>query len=558
MAFDGIMTAAIAGELNRILAGSKIEKVYQPENEELVLNMHTKTGKCKLYISSASHHARIHLYTEEFNNPPSPSAFCMLLRKHIQSGRVTEVCQAGSERIIEISIETLDEMGFNVNKKLIVEIMGKHSNIILMDAGTGKIIDSIKRVSIDQSRVRQLLPGLTYAYPPSQDKIPFREVTRENAAGFADRKIMDCIGGIAPVTADELMKDGYPFLYDNLERIRDILNTGNLAPCIYIKEDGSPMDFSAFPLSAYEGILEKKEFATLSETIQVFYSSKASSNRVKQKGNDLNRAIEQKLKKLYLKKQKLEEEKLRAENSEELRLFGELLTANLHMCRTGDTKVDVINYYNGETITIPLDKRFSPSKNAQNYFKRYGKSKTAIKEKAVQIEENDKDIQYLESVLAHIENADGLDAIEAIRNELTEEGYLKRRKNLPMQKKQKAKPIEYHTSTGFRVLVGRNNIENDQLTLKMAGRNDLWLHTKDIPGSHVIVFLEGKDADEATIFEAAKIAAYHSKARSSEQVPVDYVPIKYVKKPSGSKPGYVIFTNNRTVYVTPEIPKGEE
>ena len=212
------------------------------------------------------------------------------------------------------------------------------------------------------------------------------------------------------------------------------------------------------------------------------------------------------------------------------------------------------NYYDGTTVTIPLDIKYSPSKNAQIYFKKYGKSKTAVKEKALQIEENDRDIQYLESVLSYIENADSADTIEALRSELTAEGYLKRRKNNPVQKKQKTSPVEYVSSEGFRILVGRNNTENDTLTLKMAGKTDLWLHTKDIPGSHVIVFTEGKEPDKKIIFEAAAIAAYHSKARNSEQVPVDYVPVKYVKKPSGAKPGMVIFTNNRTVYVKPAIP----
>lgn len=555
MAFDGITTAAVAMELDRLLSGSKIEKVYQPEAEELILILHTRTGRMKLYISASSHNARIHIYTEEFINPQNPSSFCMLMRKHIQSGRITSVRQVGSERIIEISIETLDELGYGVSRKLIVEIMGKHSNITLVDAQTMKIIDSIKRVSIDQSRYRQLLPGLTYSYPPGQDKIPFREVTREDTMSMKGRRLLDCIGGLSPVMCDEIQKDGYDRVFDNLEAIRSRIDAGVFYPCIYLKEDKSPMDFSVTPISAYESTLEKAAYDSVSEAVQNFYSGRDSSNRVKQKSHDLKRAAEQKLKKLYLKKQKLSEELLKAENSEELRLYGELLTANLHLAQPGASSVTVTNYYDGNQISIPLDRRYSPSKNAQNYFKRYGKSKTAIREKTVQIEENDRDIEYLESVLSLIENADSLDSVEALRNELTEEGYLRRKKSHRIQKKQKVRPIEYRSSEGFRILVGRSNTENDYLTLKMAGRNDLWLHTKDIPGSHVIVFLEGREADETTIYEAAKIAAYHSKARNSEQVPVDYVPVKYVKKPGKSKPGMVIFTNNKTVYVKPQIPE---
>lgn len=550
MAFDGVMTAAVVYELNHILQGGKIEKVYQPEAEELVFNIHSKSGKLKLYISSSGNHAGIYISSESFSNPASPSAFCMLLRKHLQSGRITDIRQVGSERIVEIYIETMDELGFNVNKKLVVEIMGKHSNISLVDEGSGKIIDSIKRISIDTSRVRQLLPGMIYQYPPLQDKIPFKEVTPEAAAGFEGKRLIDCIGGISSTIAGELEGNTFEALSAIIQR----LASGDFSPCVYLKEDNSPMEFSAFPLKAYENNLDKVTFNTVSEAIEYYYSHRASSNRIKQKGNDLLKAVEQKLKKLYLKKQRLSEDLLKAENSEDLRLYGELLTANLHKCKTGDSSVTVDNYYDGTTVTIPLDIKYSPSKNAQMYFKKYGKSKTAIKEKALQIEENNKDIQYLESVLSYIENAESADTIEALRTELTAEGYLKRRKNNPVQKKQKASPIEYISSEGFRILVGRNNTENDTLTLKMAGKTDLWLHTKDIPGSHVIVFTEGKEADEKTIFEAAAIAAYHSKARNSEQVPVDYVPVKYVKKPSGAKPGMVIFTNNRTVYVKPQIP----
>ena len=550
MAFDGIMTAAVTYELNHVLQGGKIEKVYQPEAEELVLNIHSKSGKLKLYMSSSGNHAGMYLSSENFSNPANPSAFCMLLRKHLQSGRITSIKQVGSERIAEIYIETMDELGFNVNKKLVVEIMGKHSNISLVDESSGKIIDSIKRVSIDTSRVRQLLPGMIYQYPPLQDKIPFREVTAGDVASFEGRRLLDCIGGISPSIADELEGN----VYENLENIRQRLESGDFMPCVYLKDDSSPMEFSAFPLRAYENNLGKVNFNTVSEATEYYFSHRTSSNRIRQKGNDLLKAVEQKLKKLYLKKQRLAEDLLKAENSEELRLYGELLTANLHRCRTGDRSVTVDNYYNGTTVTIPLDVRYSPSKNAQMYFKKYGKSKTAVREKALQIEENDRDIQYLESVLSYIENADSADTIEALRTELTAEGYLKRRKNSPVQKKQKPSPVEYISSEGFRILVGRNNTENDTLTLKLAGKTDLWLHTKDIPGSHVIVFTEGKEMDEKTIFEAAAIAAYHSKARNSEQVPVDYVPVKYVKKPNGAKPGMVIFTNNRTVYVKPAIP----
>ena len=550
MAFDGITVHALTYELKNILSGGRINKIAQTEKDELILTIKGSTGQNRLLI--CANPSLPHVYITSLNNPAPLTApgCCMLLSKHINNGRIVDITQPGLERIIDFKIEHLDEMGDLCTKHLVVELMGKHSNISLVDEGTGKIIDSIKRISIDTSRVRQLLPGMIYQYPPLQDKIPFKEVTAEDISSFESRRLLDCIGGISPSIADELEGN----ISENLEAIRQRLATGDFSPCVYLKEDGSPMEFSAFPLRAYENHLNKVDFNTVSEAVEYYYSHRASSNRIKQKGTDLLKAVEQKLKKLYLKKQRLSEDLLKAENSEDLRLYGELLTANLHKCKTGDRSVTVDNYYDGTTVTIPLDIKYSPSKNAQIYFKKYGKSKTAVKEKALQIEENDRDIQYLESVLSYIENADSADTIEALRTELTAEGYLKRRKNNPVQKKQKTSPVEYVSSEGFRILVGRNNTENDTLTLKMAGKTDLWLHTKDIPGSHVIVFTEGKEPDKKTIFEAAAIAAYHSKARNSEQVPVDYVPVKYVKKPSGAKPGMVIFTNNRTVYVKPAIP----
>jgi predicted ribosome quality control (RQC) complex YloA/Tae2 family protein len=261
------------------------------------------------------------------------------------------------------------------------------------------------------------------------------------------------------------------------------------------------------------------------------------------------------LKKLRLKKQRLSEDLLKAENSEKYRLYGELITANLHLIKTGDKEARVTNYYDGSPITIPLDVRYAPSKNAQMYFKKYSKSKTAIVEKKKQLKETDDDITYIESVAGFIDNARTTDEIDQLRTELTDAGFLRRRKTKGLQKKQKSKPYEYFTASGMRILAGRNNRENDELTLKKAGRMDIWLHTKDIPGSHTILFTEGKKPDEADLFEAAKIAAWHSKARGSENVPVDITEVRHVKKPSGAKPGMVIFTDNRTVYVTPEDPE---
>ena len=560
MAFDGIVTRAMVRELqDRILLG-KIEKVYQPEADELVFHIHTKNGNVKLLASVGSAHARVCFITENPVNPPAPLAFCMLLRKHLQGGRITEITQKDSERIIEISLETLNELGFTMSKKLIFEIMGKHSNIVLMDIASGKIIDSIKRVSFDVNRVRQILPGMIYQYPPAQDKIPFLEISAEQLEALpADGKaILRSVGGIAPAFAEELalragvQRSGY------LSDVLAAIESPNHADArVYLDESGAPIDFYPVPLSELEENCRVERFGDLSSAMEFYFGKKESSNQGRQKSHDLIRSVNALLDKMYLKKKRLSEDLLKAENSEDLRLYGELLTANIHLIQPGMKSVEVTNYYDGSTLTIPLDVKLSPSKNAQHYFKKYGKSKTAIKEKQIQLDENEAEIKYLESVLSFLENTDDVVEIESIRAELVETGYVRRRRQAGgfKEKKYKPAPYRYTLSNGMSVLVGRNNKENDILTFKTAGNKDLWLHTKDIPGSHVIVQSGGVELDEEAVWEAAAIATYHSKARTSENVPVDYVQIKYVKKPAGAKPGMVIFTNNRTVYVNPAVPK---
>ena len=567
MAYDGIITYAITKELGDKITSGKIEKVYQPGSEELLILIHTRNGNVRLFISCNSQSARVCLTTGTYVNPQQPPTFCMLLRKHLQGGRITEIRQKDSERIIEIDIEAQNEMGFSVSRRLIVEIMSKHSNIVLVDIETGKIIDSIKRISIDVNRYRQLLPGIIYKYPPEQDKIPFREVTADMELPHDDRALMARIGGISPsisremlincrVKNDVLMKSAEPAR--RLLEITGSVESKTYTPRVYI-DNGTPREFHITDLEEYEG-LDRIDFVSLSECVEFYFSNREVSNLVRQKAMPLQKSVQASLSKALLKKKRLSEDLLNAENSDKYRLYGELLTANIHAVRPGSRKATVTNYYDGSLIDIPLDEKIGASANAQRYFKKYSKARTAIHEKQAQLEENEGDIAYLESVLQALDAADTVPLLEAIRDELESTGYVRRRQKVSQRKRKAAKPepYRYTLSDGTLVLVGRNNIENDYLTLKLASKTDVWMHTKDIPGSHVIVRLEDgrnvNDLPAEIIYEAASIAAFHSKASGSTNVPVDYVPVRYVRKPNGAKPGMVIFTHNKTVYVDPKLP----
>ncbi len=561
MAFDGIITSAIATELSNTITLGKIEKIYQPTGEDLLIQIHTKEGNVKLFVSCGSQSARICLTEDKYSNPMTPPNFCMLLRKHIQGGRITEVRQQGSERIIELDIEAQTELGFTTSKRLIVEIMGKHSNIILIDIESGKIIDSIKRISIDVNRYRQLLPGVIYVYPPKQDKTPFKSVSTEdfvNSEGvvLSEKLIMNRISGISPAIARELLSSKEPAA--RLAEIVESAETGSFTPTIYFDEDDTPCEFHITELSEYRELRQEK-FDSLSKCIEFYYQHRASTNIIKQKSVPLHKIVKSALDKALLKKKRLSEDLLKAENSEKYRLYGELLTANIHLIQTGARSVELLNYYDGTSVTIPLSEKLTGARNAQQYFKKYSKARTAIKEKAVQLEDVEADITYLDSVMQSLEAVNTEAELDQIKEELIETGYIRYRgKPGQKRKKQKQAPLEYRLSDGHYVFVGRNNKENDQLTTKTASRTDVWLHTKDIPGSHVILVTDsGESLDDIaaeTIYEAASIAAYHSKGKDSDNVPVDYTLVKYVKKPNGAKPGMVIFTHNSTVYVTPKLP----
>ncbi|MDR1570993.1 MAG: NFACT family protein [Clostridiales Family XIII bacterium] len=586
MPFDGIVLAAVAAQLSAAVAGGRIEKIYQPERDEIVLHIGARGGKHRLLVSSNGSNPRICLTEDAGPYPQNPYGFCMLLRKHIQNGRISGVEQPGSERVIVFSIETANELGFSQSKRLIVEIMGKHSNIILVDPETGRIIDSIKRLSAETNRYRQTLPGCAYIEPPSHGKIPWGEADADAIGAMAASclgpglaqgpdGLLECVSGallsgiqgLSPRAAAELAgqalgggpdppDDVAGALYAALSGLRARIGTGDFSPRVYLDGDGRPVDFHAFPISALEGPCRPLGFGDISAAADYYYANRDSSSRVRQKAAELAKAARSGLDRLLLKRQRVSEELEKAGRAEEYRLAGELLTASLHALEPGRSAVTLTNYYDGSPMAIELDPRLTPSQNAQRYYRLYRKAKTAAAEKVTQLAAIDRDAAYLESVLAFIENASTVEDADALRQELTESGYLRRRK-APGGKKRPAPgpaPLSYALYGGFQALVGRNNTENDFITFRKASPRDLWLHTKDLPGAHVVMLTEGREPPERAILEAASLAAWHSKGRASENVPVDYCLARHVKKPSGAKPGMVIFTNNRTVYASPVLP----
>lgn len=576
MSFDGMVTCAAAEELRQELLLGKIEKIYQPQPEQLLLSIHTQRGRRRLFLSAAGNHSAVYLVDRVPENPTVPPTFCMVMRKHLGAARIVGIEQYQNDRILEIRLETVDEMGFSVNRKIIAEIMGKHSNILLLDMGTGRIIDSIKHVSIDVNRARQILPGKPYEYPPLQDKIPFTQVTADDFRRLVtsdmqpERDILNGIQGISPALAQTLasagfagdQRSGVPFdpdlAFDCLVRMRDSIPEHRIRPVVYLNGENKPADFHMCPLSVYEDDPGYSSlcFDTLSRAAEYYFVHRESTNTIRQKSNDLQRVIRGTLDKQRLKLQRLGEDLQKAENADRYRLWGELLTANLHQVRQGEKQVTVTSYYDGSEVTIPLDPRYPPSRNAQNYYKKYAKARTAIREKSVQIEETRREIGYLESVLSFTERAGSLEELDLIRTELVDAGVIRFRKsskNAP-RRKSKPSPYTYTLTSGRTVLAGRNNRENDWLTLKRASGTDLWFHTKDIPGTHVILLLDREEPSEQDLLEAAQIAAYHSKGSSSGNVPVDYTKVRHVKKPAGARPGMVIFTHNKTLYVDPKLP----
>ncbi|MBZ4645811.1 MAG: fbpA [Clostridia bacterium] len=579
MPLDGIVVNALVHEFNDRILNSKIEKIYQPESDELIFIIRNKGKSERLLLSASSNNPRIHFTTVNKSNPDVPPMFCMLLRKHLMGGRIIAVTQPDFERIIYLMIESYNELGDLTTKKLIIEIMGRHSNIILVDSN-GKIIDSIKHIGINISSVRQVMPGLDYVLPPSQEKLNpldcseqeiFDIISRQSDGLKVDKCIVNNFTGISPLIGreicfralhnsdyyiGELSEDQIKYVAGEMCKIFDQIKNGQFLPVLlYDKEAKRVVDFSAVNILQYENLAIETD-SSISSILDTFYSKRDSQDRLKQKSSDLLKIINTNLdrckKKLALQQQKLGE----VSNREKFKTYGDLITANIYRIQQGMDKVEVENFYEEgcPVVTIPLDPELSPSRNAQKYFNEYAKAKNAAKMVTEQMELNIHEIDYLESVHDEVIRATNEQELNEIKDEIAEQGYISQKSKQKSQKNvAPSKPMHFISSDGIDIFVGKNNRQNDYLTLKFARDEDLWFHTKNIPGSHTIVKTGGKkDIPDTTLLQAAALAAYFSKGKYSSNVAVDYTTVKNVKKPSGAKPGMVIYENYKTVYVTPD------
>lgn len=560
MSFDGLFTKAMTEELTHQLKGGRINKIHQPYKNEIILVVRANGKNHKLLLSAHPSYARVQLTNEAHDNPSEPPMFCMLLRKHLEGFFLEEIHQVGLDRIIIFEVKGRNEIGDTSYKQLIVEIMGRHSNITLVDKTRNIILDSIKHVSFAVNSHRAILPGQEYVLPPQQDKMNPFETSDEDIlrqidfnSGKLDRQLVGAFAGISPLLAKEVIfqaglanRTTVPKTF--LRYIQSLKNH-QISPAI--TSGVQKESFYLFPLEHLQG--ESKEFNSLSNMLDRFYFGKAERDRVKQHANDLERFIHNEKDKNEKKLEKLQATLKEAENADQHQLYGELITANIYAIKKGMKSVEVSNYYdeNGAMVTIPLDPQKTPSENAQKYFTKYQKAKNAISIVKEQIEMTKKEFAYFEALLQQVESASPKD-IDEIREELIEGGYIRDRQKRKIKKNQNAKPIldRYISTDGTEIYVGKNNKQNDYLTNKLAARDEIWLHTKDIPGSHVVI--RSKEPAEATILEAANLAAYYSKARNSSSVPVDFTQVRHVKKPNGAKPGFVIYENQQTVYVTPD------
>ena len=568
MPLDAICLQGVVGELAPQLTGSRIEKIQQPARDQIILLLR---GSRRLFLNAGANQPRIHLTEQLRDNPSQPPMFCMLLRKHLSGGIIESVRQEPLERVVTLTVLASDEMGERSRFTLVWEGMPRRANLILCDRD-GRIIDCLRRVDLEAEQDRQVLPGLFYRLPTRQDKRSPLSVTEEEFAALLGRAapdapldgwLLDTFTAISPLVARELtvracgstdapVSQGNA-LWDVFSRWQRDVNENTFTPTL-IKRNGSLADFTYGPVTQYGTYAETEVYDSFSHLLDGFYEKREQAERVKQKGRDLLKTATTARDRVRRKLAAQEKELAACLDRDHLRICGELITANLYRMERGQSRLTAQNYYdeNCADVDIPLDVRLSPQENAARYFKQYAKAKTAEKYLTAQLQRGREELQYLESVLQELAQAESEQDFNDIRTELTDGGYLRGRGKKQPGFQRASKPREFRSSAGLRILVGRNNRQNDRLTTKDADKRDIWLHTQKIHGSHVILCTGGAEPDEQSLMEAASLAAYFSQAQGSTKVPVDYTPVKFVKKPAGAKPGMVVYTTYQTMLADPD------
>lgn len=555
MAFDGGFLHTVTLELQQAV-DCHVDKIYQPTRDVLVLLLRKKGFVKRMVLSAASGTARVHFTEQKYENPDTPPMFCMLARKIFSSARLIDVRQKDLERVIEFTFDTTNEMGDRISPKIICELIGNSSNIILVD-NDGKIYDAVHRSDIDADRL--VVSGASYKYPESQNKLNILNVDFETVKN----KILNCkeqdlsqsllqtLQGVSPLVCRELALAGDNSIENALNNLKGYLTKSSFN--MLCKTDGTPADFSYLPINQYGSLYNVKKYDSPSALLDAFYYERENAARIHKASADISKLLSNLLTRANRRMAIREKELAENRDREDLRIKGELLKANLYAVSQGSAVACVQNYYdeNLSTIEIALDPALSPQQNAAKYFKDYKRSCAAVQSLGTLIEKDELEIEYLESVSESLARCKSLADIAEIRDELSQGGYIKQTAKKQVRKKASAQFDEYTSYEGYKILVGKNNLQNDYITCTLASKGDMWFHTKNIHGSHVVVFCGGQPLCDETIIFAASLAAKNSKAAKSSNVPVDYTPIKYVKKPSGAKAGMVIYTTNKTVFVNP-------
>lgn len=572
MALDGVFLHSIINELNSSILNGKVDKINQPEMDEIILSIRQGRSNYKLLISSSSNYPRIHLTKVTKQNPLKAPMFCMVLRKYLSNAKVISIEQLDLDRLVIIKFESTDELGFNSVYSLIIEIMGRHSNITLVRQRDNIIMDSIKHISSDFNTYRTVLPGIEYVFPPTSNKLnplsydleKIYQHIENNKVEFNDSFFSNVFTGIGKLFSCDIVASlreiNLTLDKDNLKKVLEHFNKylyilkENLYEYYIYKRGESFIDFYCLPLSSMNKLV-KLSYSSPSNLLEDFYFTKDKMDRLKSQSSDLQKIVTNNINRCIKKHKILLSILKECEGKEKFQLYGELLTANIYALEKGMKKADLLNYYSEDysPIKISLDENKTPSQNIQSYYKKYNKLKKSEEAANEQLKQNNEELDYLNSVFTNIQNVDNYSEIEEIKKELIETSYIKFKKAHKGHKSKLPKPMHFLSSDGLHVYVGKNNIQNDYLTLKFSNKNDIWFHTKNIPGSHVVVKTNG-EIPETTLLEAANLAAYYSKSKASSNVPVDYTEIKNVKKPNGAKPGMVIYYTNQTIYITPKEP----